>query len=398
MPKEQNQKNWLWQLQNSITTPEQLFKHFNFSAKEQKEIFERLSHTRFSITPYLLSLMQKERACDPIWLQYGPSKMEGELLEEKTSWEKPEEMFANGMGQHKYPDKVVIRVAHHCAAYCRFCFERARTLENSKIANLNLAREQAVAYVKNNKQIREVILTGGDPFALTDKVLEGWIEQFRGIKTVDSIRIHTRMPLQNPYRITVELAKMLKAQGVRWINVHVNHPVELTEDFFQHIRLLHNHGIIIKTQNPILRNINDNPETLAKLVKLCRKHGIQHHHWDHAMEVTPFAMRTSVERVILIFKKLQKVLGNIRWNPSELGDLIISNHDGKRTIPFEEIEIDLKKPRESWGTKTFQFTTKDDQPIIRFTSWRPERIIWNEYFDPRVDLNDLKQSDFHDML
>lgn len=416
----EQQKDWVWQLHNAVRTVEQLGNRFNFTPEEKDKIGEVLKETRASITPYLLSLVETDKngriaEDDPIWLQYGPSEFEGQLLESETSWEKPEEMFADGLtdeerakvkpearkylGQHKYPDKVVVRVAHHCGAYCRFCYERGRTLENAKMANLSRAREQAVEYLQQHPEIREVILTGGDPLALADNVLEDWLKQFNEVETIDAVRVHTRMPAQNPYRITPELVDMFKKYGIRWVNVQVNHPRELTDDLLSRLKLLQESGITVKTENPIIHRINDDPKVLAKFIRTCRAHGIQHHHWFHSMPVAPEQMRVSIERAVLLFQAVQKEHGGIRWNASELGDLVIPHHDGKRTIPFEEITIDPAKPREEWGTNKFQFTTdKNGKPIVRFTSWNPNSDEWQEYIDPHVDLEKLENSDFADLL
>lgn len=243
-----------------------------------------------------------------------------------------------------------------------------------------------------------MILTGGDPLALTDNVLEGWLNRFHGIETIDSLRIHTRMPAQNPYRITPNLVSILKRYSVRWVNMQINHPRELTEDLLSHVKLLQESGIVVKTENPIIHRVNDDPKILAQFIKICRTHGIQHHHWFHSMPVTPHKMRISVERLILLFQAVQQELGGIRWNASELGDLAIPHFNGKRTVPFEEIDIDLNKPREEWGTEKFQFTTtKQGEPIIRFTSWNPNSSEFQEYFDPHIDLENLPNSDFMEL-
>lgn len=413
-----NSPEWVVQLRGTAKTVADLQKHFTFTSEEIQEMNEVLKDTRMSITPYLLKLIetdenQKIKPGDPIWLQYGPSKMEADLSDTNQMWERPEEMFADGLdegesskdleqkkylGQHKYPDKVVIRIAHHCGAYCRFCYERERTLEkDSKIAPKK-AKEQAVQYLQSHPEVREVILTGGDPLALSDNVLEEWIKTFSELNTIESVRIHTRMLAQNPYRATPELIEILKNNGVKWINVQVNHPREITDDFIKALKSIREQGILVKTENPIIHGLNDNPETLVELIKLCRKNGIQNHHWFHSMPGTPAEMRVSVERAVLLFQKTKKLL-NIRWNTSELGDLVIPHPDGKRTVPWEEIVIDPKLPREKWGTNNFHFTIDTNgNPIVKFTSWNPNSTELQEYSDPNINLKDFNRNDFTDLL
>jgi L-lysine 2,3-aminomutase len=206
------------------------------------------------------------------------------------------------------------------------------------------------------------------------------------------------MLAQNPYRTTPELIEILKNNGVKWINVQVNHPKEITDEFLCAVKNIKKNGIIVKTESPIIHRLNDDPEILATLIKLCRRHGIQHHHWFHSMPSTPVEMRTSIEKAILLFQKTKKLLG-IRWNSSELGDLVIPHPDGKRTVPWEEINIDTTLPREKWGTQNFQFTTNNDgKPIIKFTSWNSHQTELQEYLDPNINLYDISKSDFIGLL
>lgn len=413
--------NYHWQEQNAVKNVSELEKYFHLTYKQKKEIEQVLVNTKILITPYLLNLIEKDengyvKENDPIWQQYVPSLKENELLEYKTSWEQQDEMFADGLtemerkntpiekreflGQHKYPDKVVVRVSHICGSLCRFCYEQERTLQKSfKSPNIHIAKEQSIDYISQHHQIREVILTGGDPLMLADAQLQSWIECFQNIKTIESVRIHTRMPAQNPYRITREFVNMLQNSAVHWMNIQINHPNELTDKFFEKIKLLQMVGITIKTENPILKNINDNPSVLADLIRKCRTNGISHHHWFHSMPITPKTMRISIERMVLLFQKVQEQLGYIRWNASELGDLVIPHKSGKRTIPFEEIDIDLNKPREQWGTNKFQFSVGENgNPIVQFSSWNMKDKNHKEYIDPNINIKNLPQSDFFDLL
>lgn len=418
-----HREEWKTQQQNVGRTVEGFENYFHLRPDEKEAVRLLGQTTRIAITPYLLNLIQKDengqiKENDPIWLQYGPSQLELEskFLERKTSWENPHEMFADGLtdeerentpkeqivyvGQHKYPDKVVIRVNHVCSTYCRICFVRDRTLDKGKkTPNPKIAIPQAINYITLHPEIREIIFTGGDPFMLSDDKLTAWIKSFSAIPSIESLRIHTRVPAQNPYRITSELVSLLKELNIRWINTQINHPAEITDQFKEAIKLLQKAGIMIKRENPIIKNVNDKPEILAELIKQCRKIGIDGHHLFHLMPVAAEGMRTSVERMVLVLQGAQKLLGNVRWNASELGDAVISDGSGKRTIPFEEIEIDLRKQREKWGTNKFIFTTDDKGiPIIKFTDWRPDGQNWQEYEDPHINLSDLEKSDFIDLL
>lgn len=416
-------KDWKTHQQKGVRCTVDFEKHFNLHPDEKTVIDKLDQSTRIEITPYLLQLIKKDEKGyivpnDPIWLQYGPSQLElnSKFIEKHTSWENPQEMFADGLtdderkntakekiayvGQHKYPDKVVIRITHVCASYCRSCFVRDRTIDKGKkTANPKIAIPQAVEYITQHSQIREIIFTGGDPLMLSDDKLIQWIEPFSAIPSIESLRIHTRVPAQNPYRITPELINVLRRFNFEWMNIQINHPVEITHEFKEAIQLLQKAGIMIKRENPIIKNVNDKPEVLAELISQCRKIGVGGHHFFHLMPVAPEDMRTSVERMVLLFQATQKYLGNIRWNSSELGQPVISDASGKRTIPFEEIEIDLYKPREKWGTNKFIFTSNDiGIPIVKFTDWRPNSQNWHEYEDPHVDLTDFNKNDFIDLL
>ncbi len=278
-----NQKQWTdwqWQLQNTVKTAEQ-FEHITF-----RKIPANTEQLR--LTPFLISLINFKNQKDPIGLQHLPQKAEmrtnhisANILAFDKIWETKND-FKNDQNrflQQKYPDVVALRISNTCQAFCRFCFEKERTLRHAVPTRINQQIWTAtLKKIVKKKQIRQVLLTGGDPSILTDQQLKWYLESLLQIPQLKTIRINTRTLLHNPYRITPEFAKMLSdLQKKSWhpdkilpksgvpvlrgkeikIGVHFNHPNELTPEAITAIRRLQKAGIQLYNQTVLLKNINN---------------------------------------------------------------------------------------------------------------------------------------------
>ncbi len=164
---------------------------------------------------------------------------------------------------HRYPDRVVLTVTNRCFAYCRFCFRKKNWFDFD-----GFDLDGAVEYIKSRKSVREVLVSGGDPFFLTDKKLEEILRKIRSIKHVEVIRIGTRVISSNPLRIDKTTVEMLKKYKPVWIAAHINHPDEITDEFRNAADMIINAGIPMVSQTVLLKNINDEVEILKKL--FCR--------------------------------------------------------------------------------------------------------------------------------
>ena len=258
--------DWRWQYRNRITTVESLSRIISFSEKEQREIAASLGYFRMAITPYYASLMDANNPSCPIRIQAVPSVNETRV----QTWEKKDPLCEENDSPvpnivHRYPDRALFLATRRCAMYCRHCF-RKRYVDEKDCHITNEEKEKAVGYIAGTPQIRDVLVSGGDPLTMNDGDLEDIIAKLRAIPHVEVIRIGTRMPVVLPMRITPSLLDMLKKYHPVWINTHFNHPRELTKQSIKACTDIADAGIPLGNQTVLLRNINDNTETMKELL------------------------------------------------------------------------------------------------------------------------------------
>ncbi|HDR51989.1 MAG TPA: KamA family radical SAM protein, partial [Mariniphaga anaerophila] len=226
-----NWKDWKWQLKNSVKTIEkfELLSGIKFPEEEKKQMKETLSRFPLSVTPYYLSLIDSESyQNDPVFKQAFANINELTVL--KTDMEDPlsEDTDSPVEGiTHRYPDRVLFHVSNVCSMYCRHCTRKRKVGDVDSIPS----KEQllkGIEYIKNTPQVRDVLLSGGDPFMLSDSYLDWLLSEITAISHVEVVRIGTRMPVVLPYRITNDLIDVLKKYQPLWINTHFNHPREIT--------------------------------------------------------------------------------------------------------------------------------------------------------------------------
>lgn len=258
--------DWKWQIKNRIMTTGKLGKVINLSAAEKDEIDRCLEKYRMAITPYYAMLINNDdpycpikRQCIPCAreLSVEPCEMADPLAEDKFS---PVKNIV-----HRYPDRVLFLLTHKCSMYCRHCTRRRIVGEEDYSINEE-ELEKAVAYIKNNDRIRDVLLSGGDPLVMTDAFLENVISRLRDIPHVEVIRIGTRVPVVLPMRITGSLLNMLGKYQPIWINTHFNHPAEITPLSEDACKRIVDAGIPLGNQSVLLYGVNDNVETLKELL------------------------------------------------------------------------------------------------------------------------------------
>ncbi|HBP38285.1 MAG TPA: lysine 2,3-aminomutase [Clostridiales bacterium] len=297
--------DWRWQFRHRITRVEDLEKIIPLNEQEKNEIAACLGLFRMAITPYYASLIDPGNPECPIRCQsvpsigetvIGPDELEDPLSEERDS---PVPGIV-----HRYPDRVLFLVTHQCAAYCRHCTRR-RTVgeEDRRISEAEL--DLALGYISRTVQIRDVLLSGGDPLTMGDEVLEKIIARLRAIEHVEIIRIGTRVPVVLPMRITPELLAMLKKYQPIWINTHFNHPREISPESSRACAAIVDAGIPLGNQSVLLRNINDNAETMKELLlKLVRNRVRPYYLYQCDMSRGLGHFRTKVEKGIEIIRSL----------------------------------------------------------------------------------------------
>jgi lysine 2,3-aminomutase len=250
-----------------------------------------------AITPAMENLINPADPDDPIARQFVPNAAELDVQPQESS--DPIGDFAHSPVEgivHRYPDRVLLKLTHVCAVYCRFCFRRemigprAHALSRQEFS-------EAFAYIERHPEIWEVILTGGDPLVLSARRIEEAVQRLSMIEHVKIIRVHTRMPVAEPERITAELVAALKAEGkATYVVLHANHPRELTMAARAACARMIDAGIPMLSQSVLLRGVNDNAETLGQLMRAfveCRIKPYYLHHADLAPGTSH--LRTAIE-------------------------------------------------------------------------------------------------------
>lgn len=263
-------RDWKWQISHSIkdiSTFENLT-GIRFSEKERNELHETLMKFPLSITPYYLSIIDKNNyANDPVFRQAFPSP--SELVISQCDHADPLHEDADSPAPgvtHRYPDRVLFHISNVCAMYCRHCTRKRKVGDRDSIPG----REEIMKgldYIRQTPVVRDVLLSGGDPLMLPDDYLDWILTELSKIPHVQVVRIGTRMPVVLPYRITDELVAMLKRHHPLWLNTHFNHPRELTPSAKEALAKLANAGIPLGNQTVLLAGVNDCPLIIKSLVQ-----------------------------------------------------------------------------------------------------------------------------------
>ena len=257
--------DWRWQMSHRLRTLEDFQAVLNLSGEEIDGLTIACKKFTVAATPHWVALMDRDDPNCPMRRQVVPSVKE--LYISPTDMEDPcgedHDMKTPGL-VHRYPDRVLFLASDICAAYCRYC-TRSRLVGTGEIKPVMERVELAAQYVAAHPEVRDVLISGGDPLLLGEMVLSTIIRRFRSIPTVEMVRIGTRVPGYLPQRITPRLARMLRACGALFLSMHFSHPREITPEVERALATLADNGIVLGSQTVLLRGINDNPETLKKL-------------------------------------------------------------------------------------------------------------------------------------
>lgn len=263
-PEEWN--DWHWQMRNGINDLETLKKVVTIDAEEEAELEKTLTRFRMAITPYYASIMDRNYRLCSVRLQAVPSIRE--LESDPSDMDDPlhEDVDSSIPGlTHRYPDRVLLLVTNICSMNCRHCTRRRLVGQTDRpMSRDNIAL--AVDYIREHTEIRDVLLSGGDPFTLSTDRLEEIISAIRDIPHVEIIRIGTRTPVVMPMRIDDELVNMLKKYHPIYVNTHFNHYDEITAQSRDACAKLADAGIPLGNQSVLLRDVNDCPRIMKKLV------------------------------------------------------------------------------------------------------------------------------------
>jgi lysine 2,3-aminomutase len=261
-------KDYKWQLNNSIKTVAAFenFTGITFTEKEHKELEKTIRKFPLSITPYYASLIKKENyRNDSIFKQAFPNPAELKIskYDMKDPLHEDKDSPTKGI-THRYPDRVLFLVSNRCAMYCRHCTRKRKVGDPDYIPSKQQII-RGIRYIENNRQIRDVLLSGGDPLMLPDDFLDWILTELNSIPHIEVVRIGSRIPVVLPYRITDELVQMLKKHHPLWLNTQFNHPRELTLSSREALNKLANAGIPLGNQSVLLAGVNDCPQIMKKL-------------------------------------------------------------------------------------------------------------------------------------
>jgi lysine 2,3-aminomutase len=256
-------------------------------AADLAELEKIASRYAVAITPDLAALIDPNDPSDPIARQFVPTTAELSLQESERADPIGDDAFSPVAGiVHRYPDRVLLKLVHVCAVYCRFCFRREMVGPGKDSALSEDAYKSALDYIRAHKDIWEVILTGGDPLMLSPRRLKQVMKDLAAIDHVRIIRIHTRVPVADPSRISDDMVQALKVdRATVWVALHANHARELTERARNAVARLVDAGIPMVSQSVLLRGVNDSVAALEELMRAfveCRIKPYYLHHGDLA--------------------------------------------------------------------------------------------------------------------
>lgn len=304
---DQDWNDWRWQLKNRLTTLEQLERVLpNLSASERTGAILARSKLAMAITPYFFNLIDPNDENCPIRRQVIPRVEETHTAPWEMSDPCGEDAHSPVQGLvHRYPDRVLFLVTDRCAAYCRYC-TRSRLVSNATGYDFHADFDRQLEYISRHTEIRDVLLSGGDPLLFSDEKLEYLLSRLRAIPHLEFVRLGTRIPIFLPQRITPELCGMLKQFHPLFMSVHSNHPRELTTEAREALGRLADAGIPLGNQSVLLRDVNDDAEVMKVHVqKLLRCRVRPYYLYQCDLIAGSSHLRSSVREGIEIMQSLR---------------------------------------------------------------------------------------------
>jgi lysine 2,3-aminomutase len=343
--------NWQWQVRNSFTSLDQLNTFLGLSQLESNSrAYGKNLPVR--ITPYYASLLDPDDANQPLRrtvvpvaleMNVSPGETEDPLSETHDS---PVPLIV-----HRYPDRVLFLVTNFCSAFCRYCTRTHMVSKQDKVHSSQSEWDKAIEYIREHKEVRDVLISGGDPLTLSDNRIEYLLERLHRIEHVEIIRIGTKVPVVMPQRITRDLTAMLKKYHPLFLSIHFTHPDEITPEVQDACNRLADAGIPLGSQTVLLKGINDDSEVFMKLTHELLKIRVKPYYLYQCDPIPGSAhFRTPLEKGLEIIRNLRGFTsgyaiphfvidapgggGKIPLLPDyvvgrEGNDLILRNYEGK---------------------------------------------------------------------
>ena len=305
--------DWKWQQANAIRSVRQLRSLLPFTRDELEAIGKLEADYKVAIPPYYFSLIDTDDPEDPIRLQSVPSSLEGEGgFELEDPLEEDKDSPVPGL-THRYPDRVLMLTTPNCTMYCRYCTRKRATLTRGGWEGISKDDERMIDYIRNHSEIKDVIVSGGDPLTLPLSKLKYYLDALKAIPHVDVIRIGTRVPVTMPQRLyDPELLQLLESAEKVYIQTHFNHPREITPEAARVCKSLLRHGMMINNHSVLLKGVNDDLGTMKELLRGLLRIKVRPYYLFHCDPVTGAGhFRTSVWKGMEIMEGLRGHMSGI---------------------------------------------------------------------------------------
>jgi lysine 2,3-aminomutase len=341
--------DWHWQQRERITRLDQLEKVIRVTDDERQAAVETEKEFHMGITPYYAALMDPEDPRCPIRLQSVPTM--GETIVAAADLEDPlaeeRDMPVAGI-THRYPDRILFYITHNCPVYCRHCTRKRKVADPSSAAAKKQV-EDGLDYIALHPEIRDVVVSGGDPLSLSDDRLDYILGRLRAMAHVEIFRLGTRNLVTLPQRVTVDFVHMLRKHQPVYVNTHFNHPKECTAEAFEAARRLADAGCVLGNQMVLLKGVNDEPKTVMELnhkLLLMRVRPYYIYQCDLAKGISHF--RTTVEAG-------RKIIRSLRGYTSGLAvpHFVVDAPQGGGKIPVNPDYV-IRHEGKKWVFRNFQ--------------------------------------------
>ena len=347
--------DWTWQLRHRICNTETLEKLLPLTATEREGCLHAKKRLAFAITPYFFNLIDPENPDCPIRKQVVPRAEEFEKDPEELSDPVGEESSMPVPGLvHRYPDRVLLLVTDRCASYCRYC-TRSRLVSDAQSYHFHPHIEPALKYLEAHKEVRDVLISGGDALLLSDEKLERLLKRLRTIQHIEFVRIGSRVPVFLPQRITPNLCQVLKKYGPIWLSIHVNHPKECTRELAQACERLAYAGVVLGNQSVLLRGVNDDPVIQKSLVhRLLQMRVRPYYLYQCDLIAGSRHFRTKVETGIEIVRALRGFTTGYA-----VPQFVIDAPGGGGKVPVNPLYLESLDPQQAllrnWAGKPYRY-------------------------------------------
>ncbi|NDJ35714.1 MAG: lysine 2,3-aminomutase [Chloroflexi bacterium] len=297
--------NWRWQLANRLNTADEFARFINLT-DEEIEGLTADDKFRVDVTPYFASLIDPDDPTCPIRRQVLPLGRELRAFDGMMDDSLAEDAHSPVPGLvHRYPDRVLMLLTTQCASYCRYC-TRSRIVGDPRVTFSRVDFDAQIAYLQRTPQVRDVLLSGGDPLNIAPRQLEYVLTRLREVEHIEIIRIGSRVPVFLPQRITDEFVDLIRQFHPLWMNVHINHPREITPELSRALAKLADAGVPLGNQSVLLAGINDSVDIQRELVhKLVRNRVRPYYLYQCDLVTGAGHFRTTVSKGIEIIEGLR---------------------------------------------------------------------------------------------